>query len=114
MRMAVFAADHLGLILQDLVERREARWLVDSAEAHVSHHRLGKGKKLTIALDPDGCLMGVLFLDNLQIWLGGIDERLNKTSLLPSQFQQIVPLCGLLEGDAVGRQGFSNHRLGYA
>ena len=96
-RVAVFAADHLGLILQYLVERRESRWLVDSAEAHVGHHRLGKRKELTIALGPDGCLLGVLFLDYLQIRLGGIDERLNKTRLLPSQFQQIVPLCGLLE-----------------
>ena len=114
MRVAVFAADHLGLILQDLVERREACWLIDSAETHVSHHRLGKGKELTIALGPDGCLLGVLFLDYLQIWLGGVDKRINQSWLLPSQLQQIVPLCGLLEGDAVGRQGFSNHRLGYA
>ena len=114
MRVAVFAADHLGLILQDLVERREARWLIDSTEAHVSHHRLGKRQQQPVALGPDGCLLGVLFLDYLQIWLGGVDKRINQSGLLPSQLQQIVPLCGLLEGDAVGRQGFGNHRLGYA
>ena len=71
MRVAVFAADHLGLILQNLVERREARWLIDSTEAHVSHHRLGKRQQQPVALGPDGCLLGVLFLDYLQIRLGG-------------------------------------------
>ena len=46
--------------------------------------------------------------------VGGIDKHLDKTRLLPRQFQQIVPFGGLLEGEAVGSQGFGNHRLGHA